>query len=77
MSEIDAAPTDILTRMGWSWLLPFMAYGPQWKQRRRFFQRHCHPSNDAIHKPQEIEYAREMLLQLLQTPESFSDHMKQ
>ena len=51
-------------------MLAFMAYGPTWKQRRRLFQRHIHPSNTAIHKPQEIEHMRKMLLQLLQTPES-------
>jgi hypothetical protein len=41
------------------------------------FQRYIHPSNTAIHKPLEIEHVRNMLLQLLQTPESFSDHIKQ
>ena len=54
-----------------------MAYGTAWKQRRRFFQRHFHPSKDPTHKPQEIEYARKMLIQLLQTPENFTNHLRQ
>jgi hypothetical protein len=36
-----------------------------------------HSPNTAIHNPQEIEHVRKMLLQLLQTPESFTDHIKQ
>ena len=58
-------------------MMGFMAYGPAWKQQRRFLQRYIHPSNTAIHKPLEIECVRNMLLQLLQTPESFTDHIKQ
>ena len=71
------AELKFFARMGCSWMLGFMAYGPAWKQRRRFFQRYIHSSNTAVHKPLEIAHVRNMLLQLLQTPESFADHIKQ
>ncbi|KAF8157103.1 cytochrome P450 [Crassisporium funariophilum] len=62
--------------MGCSWMMPFMPYGTPWKERRRFFQRHLHPSNDMIHKPQELEHSRKLLLQLFATPQYYMDHTR-
>ncbi|KDR72697.1 hypothetical protein GALMADRAFT_101857 [Galerina marginata CBS 339.88] len=62
--------------MGFSWLFVFMPYGPKWKERRRLFQRHFHPSNDEIHKGKEVHYARRLLLQILETPESYMQHVR-
>ncbi|PPQ94401.1 hypothetical protein CVT25_002489 [Psilocybe cyanescens] len=62
--------------MGFSWLMPFMPYGPEWKERRRLFLRHFHPNNDEIHKDQEVRYTRRLLLCLLQRPEDYMRHVR-
>ncbi|CAA7268863.1 unnamed protein product [Cyclocybe aegerita] len=67
--------TVISKVMGFSWLLPFMPYGPSWKERRRLLSRYFHPSNDKLHKPVEIEYARKLLLLLLEDPEHYLQHL--
>ncbi|KAF8970100.1 cytochrome P450 [Flammula alnicola] len=68
--------TLIKNLMGFSWLLPFLQYGTAWKEQRRFFQRHFRMSTDKIHKTQEIEYSRRLLLQLLDTPDDFFEHIR-
>ncbi|KAH9477593.1 Cytochrome P450 monooxygenase 98 [Psilocybe cubensis] len=62
--------------MGFSWLMPFMPYGPAWKERRRLFLRHFHPSNDYLHKDHELKYSRRLLENLLAHPEGFMDHIR-
>ncbi|PPQ99996.1 hypothetical protein CVT26_009278 [Gymnopilus dilepis] len=62
--------------MGLSWVMVFMRYGPEWKDRRRLFQRHFHPTNEKIHKPREVRVARSLLLQILENPEHYMDHVR-
>ncbi|KAJ3512409.1 hypothetical protein NLJ89_g3543 [Agrocybe chaxingu] len=61
--------------MGFSWLLPFMPYGPLWKERRRALSRYFHPTNDKLHKSVEIEYTGRLLLLLLEDPERYLQHL--
>lgn len=62
--------------MGFSWLLPFMPYGTAWKERRRHFMRHFHPTNERGYKGPEFKYTRRLLLQLLEDPGSYMQHVR-
>ncbi|KAF8912053.1 cytochrome P450 [Gymnopilus junonius] len=62
--------------MGLSWLAVFMRYGPEWRDRRRLFQRYFHPSNEKIHKPKEVYHTRLLLLQILESPNNYMDHVR-
>ncbi|TFK34339.1 cytochrome P450 [Crucibulum laeve] len=55
--------------VGWIWSFVSMPYSDAWKERRRMFQKNFHPSDDSIHKPREIEFIRQLLPRILDTPE--------
>ncbi|KAF9531309.1 cytochrome P450 [Crepidotus variabilis] len=61
---------------GWNTLFGFMPYGERWKEHRRLFQKHFHPSNTLVHQPFELEYTRKALKKLLVSPEKFMDHLR-
>lgn len=54
-----------------------MPYGEAWLERRKLFQQHFHPLDNASHQPREREYVYKMLRSLLDAPEAFADHIRQ
>ncbi|KAF8799180.1 cytochrome P450 [Phlegmacium glaucopus] len=54
--------------MGWGWLMSSMVYGDPWRERRRMFQKHFHPSNTQFYRPIQREFIRKMLPRLLDAP---------
>jgi len=57
--------------MGWKWLMSAMPYGTPWRERRRLFQRHFHPSQAKAYQPTQIESIHKMLVRLFEEPEDF------
>ncbi|EKM77629.1 hypothetical protein AGABI1DRAFT_122003 [Agaricus bisporus var. burnettii JB137-S8] len=72
-SRVDS---QMVLLSGWDWLFGFMPYGNAWLQRRKLFQKHFHPLDDASHHPHEREYVHRMLRALLDTPEDFMEHIR-
>lgn len=62
--------------IGFDWLISFMAYGEQWKERRSLFQHHFHPLDTFSHHPIELEYTHKMLRRLADTPDKFMEHLR-
>jgi cytochrome P450 len=58
-----------LNRMGWGWVFAVMVYGGPWRERRRMFQKHFHPSNAQVFEPIQIEFIRKMLARILEAPD--------
>ncbi|TFK41783.1 cytochrome P450 [Crucibulum laeve] len=56
--------------MGWEWLMSMAHYGELWKTQRRLFQQQFHPSNTAVYEDTVIEYVREFLSDVLDTPQN-------
>ncbi|KAF8799127.1 cytochrome P450 [Phlegmacium glaucopus] len=54
--------------MGWGWVMATMVYGEPWRERRRMFQKHFHPSNTQFYRPIQREFIRKMLPHLLDAP---------
>ncbi|KAF8799116.1 cytochrome P450 [Phlegmacium glaucopus] len=57
--------------LGWTWTMPNMVYGDHWRERRRMFQKHFHPSNTQFYQPIQREFIRKMLPRLLDAPAEF------
>ncbi|KAF8799114.1 cytochrome P450 [Phlegmacium glaucopus] len=57
--------------MGWRWAMSAMVYGEPWRERRRMFQKHFHPSNAQFYQPIQREFIRKMLPRLLDAPAEF------
>ncbi|KAJ3573817.1 hypothetical protein NP233_g2189 [Leucocoprinus birnbaumii] len=57
--------------MGWDYLFSSMPYGEAWRERRKLFQKHFHPTKPETHRPIETEYVRKLLPELLEHPEDF------
>ncbi|TFK41782.1 cytochrome P450 [Crucibulum laeve] len=62
--------------MGWDWFMPALPYGEQWKEQRRLFQQHFHPSNVTVYEDIIVEYVHEFLSDMLQTPQDFLAHVR-
>ncbi|KAF4616302.1 hypothetical protein D9613_008357 [Agrocybe pediades] len=62
--------------MGFGWLLVFMPYGLEWKERRRLFTRHFHPTNNELHKGKVLQCGRRLLVQLLSSPQDYMQHVR-
>lgn len=64
--------------MGFAWMLVFLPYGPEWKERRRLFQQYfASKAANTTRKVEETHYTRRLLLRLLETPENYVDHISQ
>jgi cytochrome P450 len=64
--------------MGFAWMLVFMPYGPEWKERRRLFQQYfASKAANTKGRVEETLYTRRLLLRLLETPENYLDHISQ
>ncbi|TFK41794.1 cytochrome P450 [Crucibulum laeve] len=62
--------------MGWDWFMSALPYGEQWKDQRRLFQQHFHPSNVTVYEDTIVEYVHEFLSDILQTPQDFLAHVR-
>ncbi|KAF9480937.1 cytochrome P450 [Pholiota conissans] len=69
--------TLITQYMGFAWLLPFLPYGSPWKDRRRLFMRYFQSKTadfNETQKAHQVQYARQLLLRLLEMPEEYMKH---
>ncbi|TFK21463.1 cytochrome P450 [Coprinopsis marcescibilis] len=62
--------------MGWDWVMSNMPYGQSWRERRKLFQQHLHPSNRGIYEPYEQEQVNRLLARLLDDPQGFLTHAR-
>ncbi|TFK41796.1 cytochrome P450 [Crucibulum laeve] len=62
--------------MGWEWLMALLPYGEKWREQRRLFQQHFHPSNTAVYEDTVVEYVYEFLSDILDTPQDFLTHVR-
>jgi len=59
--------------MGWDWMVSSMPYGEPWRERRKIFTQHFHPNNLQSHRLVIIGFMRDMLRELLDTPDKFME----
>ncbi|PCH43276.1 cytochrome P450 [Wolfiporia cocos MD-104 SS10] len=62
--------------VGCDWHFVFMGYGDRWRERRRIFHQHFHPSAALQHRPKALKGARVLLYRLLETPDDFMTHLR-
>ncbi|KAF8269896.1 cytochrome P450 [Lactarius quietus] len=67
----------ILTGEYWSWVITFFPYGNKWRDWHKAFYAHLQPS--AVHRyhPIELKANRQLLCNLLDTPQDFMKHLRQ
>lgn len=53
-----------------------MPYAEEWKVTRKAFTQHFRQAAVAKYRPVEIKCTRELLLELLKTPEDFMAHIR-
>ncbi|KAI0295664.1 cytochrome P450 [Multifurca ochricompacta] len=59
-----------------SWNIAFLPYGPRWRTWRKVFHEHFHPTATRQYLPRELKATRQLLLNLLHTPEHYGDHLR-
>ncbi|KAN0118658.1 Cytochrome P450 [Russula decolorans] len=59
-----------------SWNIAFLPYGPRWRTWRKVFHEHFHPSASRQYQPRELKAARQLLENLLRTPEDYRHHLR-
>ncbi|TFK37823.1 cytochrome P450 [Crucibulum laeve] len=58
----------------WGWLMSNLPYGETWRERRRLFTKHFHPTaGTTVHQTRSMEFIRRILPNLMDTPEKFLD----
>ena len=64
--------------MDFAWLLPFVPFGSALKERRRVFQRYFQSKtfNETLQLQKTI-HVHQLLLRLLDAPDSYREHIKQ
>ncbi|KAN0135349.1 Cytochrome P450 [Lactarius tabidus] len=73
----DRPPLPSLThliRMNWN--IAFLPYGPRWRAWRKVFHEHFHPNASQQYRPRELKAARQLLVNLLHTPEHYGEHLR-
>ncbi|KAF8262577.1 cytochrome P450 [Lactarius quietus] len=73
----DRPPLPSLThliRMNWN--IAFLPYGPRWRNWRKVFHDHFHPNASRQYRPRELKAARQLLVNLLRTPENYGEHLR-
>ncbi|KAF8592281.1 cytochrome P450 [Ramaria rubella] len=73
--RFDFPMLDLMGFVDWNFVL--MRYGDRWRQHRRIFHQKFHPAAVAAYHPVQAKHARELLLQLLDTPEDYLRHIRQ
>jgi len=59
-----------------SWNIAFLPYGPRWRSWRKVFHEYFHPSASRQYRPQELKAARQLVENLLRTPEQYGHHLR-
>jgi hypothetical protein len=59
-----------------SWNIAFLPYGPRWRAWRKVFYEHFHPNASRQYRPRELRAARQLLENLLRTPEQYRHHLR-
>src|SRR5260221_6961649 len=59
-----------------NWNVAFLPYGPRWRSWRKVFHEHFHPNASRQYQPRELKAARQLLENLLRTPERYGDHLR-
>ena len=59
-----------------SWNIAFLPYGPRWRTWRKVFHEHFHPNASRQYQPRELKAARQLLENLLRTPEHYRHHLR-
>lgn len=62
--------------VGCDWHFVFMGYGDHWRERRRIFHQHFHPTAALQYRPRAIRGARVLIQRLLETPDDFMMHLR-
>ncbi|KAH7911946.1 cytochrome P450 [Hygrophoropsis aurantiaca] len=68
--------TMVVELMGWDWLFSSMPYGQRWKDHRKLFRHHFHPSLTSTYYPVVLEESYTTLRNLLRTPENYNHHIR-
>ena len=63
--------------LGMDWVTGFLPYGARWRTLRRALHAHFHPAASKAFRPLEQRAVHRLLRNLLQSPESFSQHLRQ
>ncbi|KAH9067504.1 cytochrome P450 [Lactarius vividus] len=64
------------TILGMDWVTGFIPYGARWRSLRRGLHGHFHPAAAKAYRPLEQHAVHRLLRNLLQEPESFSQHLR-
>ncbi|KAF7369886.1 Cytochrome p450 [Mycena sanguinolenta] len=73
----DRPPFPMLNDLvGFHWNLGFMRYGPRWKEHRKVFLQQFQPSEVLLHRPVELQAARQLLQRLLDSPDKYERHLR-
>ncbi|KAH9044125.1 cytochrome P450 [Lactarius hengduanensis] len=64
------------TILGMDWATGFIPYGARWRSLRRGLHAHFHPAAAKMYRPLEQHAVHRLLRNLLQEPESFSQHLR-
>ncbi|KAJ3565871.1 hypothetical protein NP233_g7365 [Leucocoprinus birnbaumii] len=63
---------SIVETLGWEWLMSNMLYTPAWRERRKLFTKHLHPSKPELVQDKFLSMIRDRLIpNLLKNPEDW------
>ena len=74
--EERSSGANIATRTNLDWIFVFKNYGPEWRRYRRAFHAQFHPAMITQYETVKLRITRNLLRNLLATPEDFSYHIK-
>ena len=75
-SDRNLKGNGLLCRLRMSWNIAFLPYGPRWRTWRKIFHEHFHPNASRQYQPRELRAARQLLENLLRTPEHYGHHLR-
>ncbi|EGN98292.1 hypothetical protein SERLA73DRAFT_91572 [Serpula lacrymans var. lacrymans S7.3] len=61
---------------GWGFNSLFLAYGDEWRLHRRLFHQAFRAEASLTYRPMQLSKVHQMLLNLFETPEDYSEHMQ-
>jgi hypothetical protein len=62
--------------MGWDFVTSFKGYGDEWRKHRRILHQQYRPAAVESYQPLELEKSRELLQNLIESPEEYSMHFR-
>ncbi|TEB11285.1 cytochrome P450 [Coprinellus micaceus] len=62
--------------IGFDWNIGFIPYDDAWKERRKMFSKAFSPNKIVQHRPALLKATRNLLLQLLDDPKNFREHIR-